>query len=367
MQCPKCKALNPDGKQYCGDCGVSLKTIGDMSDADIRERIRVVLREELRDEKLVQAEATEAIVAKITDWAKLLGYVAGIPIAILLLVLGALGVKKYTDLWSLADAAEQKIQPLIKSANDQADQLSKQTEGLKKQTESLRNQTESLRKDNEALAAQLKEAANLKSGLNAQIASLSGELNSRVTQIQGQVDQITQIVKHGSERWPVKTGSDPEAGQVNSEPVRTTVEDLCHLPRPEDMPPNQQSPEKYQNGRARPVETTIYSVEATISMLKREADGDVELVLAGANGSSLIAEIPTPTAAFVSPDSRWFKEIGQVRRQVEDRIKLKGSRVAVNVRARVSGVGFFDRVHGQTGVAPNGIELHPVISITFLE
>jgi hypothetical protein len=25
------------------------------------------------------------------------------------------------------------------------------------------------------------------------------------------------------------------------------------------------------------------------------------------------------------------------------------------------GVGFFDSVHGQPGVAPNGIELHPVL------
>ena len=29
----------------------------------------------------------------------------------------------------------------------------------------------------------------------------------------------------------------------------------------------------------------------------------------------------------------------------------------------VTGVGFFDVLHGQTGVAPNGIELHPVLAI----
>jgi hypothetical protein len=31
----------------------------------------------------------------------------------------------------------------------------------------------------------------------------------------------------------------------------------------------------------------------------------------------------------------------------------------------MTGVGFFDRIHGQTGVAPNGIELHPVLDIQF--
>ncbi|MDP3775870.1 MAG: hypothetical protein Q8Q85_16545, partial [Gemmatimonadales bacterium] len=33
--------------------------------------------------------------------------------------------------------------------------------------------------------------------------------------------------------------------------------------------------------------------------------------------------------------------------------------------AIVTGVGFFDRNHGQTGAAPNFIELHPVLSIQF--
>ena len=28
---------------------------------------------------------------------------------------------------------------------------------------------------------------------------------------------------------------------------------------------------------------------------------------------------------------------------------------------RITGVGFFDYLHGQRGVAPNGIELHPVV------
>src|SRR5437899_10781720 len=29
---------------------------------------------------------------------------------------------------------------------------------------------------------------------------------------------------------------------------------------------------------------------------------------------------------------------------------------------RIKGVGFWDEIHGQSGVAPNGIELHPVLS-----
>jgi hypothetical protein len=37
--------------------------------------------------------------------------------------------------------------------------------------------------------------------------------------------------------------------------------------------------------------------------------------------------------------------------------KLKGN-------VTIKGVGFWDEIHGQTGVAPNGIELHPVLKFS---
>ena len=35
-------------------------------------------------------------------------------------------------------------------------------------------------------------------------------------------------------------------------------------------------------------------------------------------------------------------------------------------KARVTGVAFFDYQHGQTGVAPNAIELHPILGFACL-
>jgi hypothetical protein len=39
--------------------------------------------------------------------------------------------------------------------------------------------------------------------------------------------------------------------------------------------------------------------------------------------------------------------------------------VMANLPVTVTGVAFFDTLHGQEGVAPNGIELHPILVITF--
>jgi hypothetical protein len=36
-------------------------------------------------------------------------------------------------------------------------------------------------------------------------------------------------------------------------------------------------------------------------------------------------------------------------------------------RARVTGVGFFDFEHGQSGVAPNAVELHPILCFDCLK
>jgi len=42
------------------------------------------------------------------------------------------------------------------------------------------------------------------------------------------------------------------------------------------------------------------------------------------------------------------------------------SLVRPRTRARIVGVAFFDYKHGQTGVAPNAIELHPILAFACL-
>jgi hypothetical protein len=158
-----------------------------------------------------------------------------------------------------------------------------------------------------------------------------------------------------------------------------------------------------------PVEVTIWQIDVTITAMKLEADGDYHLVLQGASGETMIGEIPTPTTTFVG-SSLWLENIKEARAAVDQKftshlspssfIPMGGKLVprgAVSVapatsanavksflpsgpgpiqpfktqlpatRARVTGVGFFDSVHGQMGVSQsNGIELHPVLKIEWL-
>jgi hypothetical protein len=49
------------------------------------------------------------------------------------------------------------------------------------------------------------------------------------------------------------------------------------------------------------------------------------------------------------------------RAKMDARLSPTSGFKAANLPIQVTGVGFFDNIHGQTGVAPNGIELHAIL------
>jgi hypothetical protein len=100
-------------------------------------------------------------------------------------------------------------------------------------------------------------------------------------------------------------------------------------------------------------ERRIYSVIASVTLDRTEADLDHHLVLRSGS-RTMIAETPSPLCTKGATATR--------RRQM-----ITARKVArVCTRARVVGVAFFDFLHGQTGVARNGIELHPVLGFACL-
>jgi hypothetical protein len=157
----------------------------------------------------------------------------------------------------------------------------------------------------------------------------------------------------GVERWQIKTLSDPERQLVNLIPQATTVEALAALPRPRSI----------GDRRSQPVEATTYQVDGYLAAWDNEADGDVHLVLAGLNNQrmTIVVEIPDPNCAGVCA-SGLDGQFASARKTLEA-ILREPNTADQSMRVRVTGVGFFDRNHGQAGAAPNLIELHPVLSI----
>jgi len=144
-----------------------------------------------------------------------------------------------------------------------------------------------------------------------------------VTAAPGSIEQEKEPIVHrgstacGVERWSVKTGMDHDASKVNTKAI------------------------------------------AKLLRVKQEADSDYHLVLSDTGGRTMIAEIPSPSCIGSSP---FLPSIRYVRSKFSAAYHPSESWRRLNVTVHVTGVGFFDFIHGQSGVAPNGIELHPAVS-----
>ena len=159
----------------------------------------------------------------------------------------------------------------------------------------------------------------------------------------------------GVERWSVKTGTDADVGAVNlNNPVIQTISYLRGLTAPSTLP---------ANNRIAPTEETMFVVDATLTQYKLETDSDYHLVIQDASGNTMISEIPDP--ACVGAGSPFASYIHTSRAQFDAKYSVTTSFQTANIPVQITGIGFFDFLHGQTGVAPNGIEIHPVLDIQF--
>jgi hypothetical protein len=139
----------------------------------------------------------------------------------------------------------------------------------------------------------------------------------------------------GVERWTVKTLQDRPRLLANR---ATTVRYLVMRPAPSSLPDTRL-----------PFERHIFTVTAAVVLKREEADNDFHLVLVE-SGEHMIAEAPAPYCDLKATPLR-RRQMATARKQVR-----------LCARARVTGVAFFDFDHGQTGVAPNAIELHPILA-----
>jgi hypothetical protein len=146
----------------------------------------------------------------------------------------------------------------------------------------------------------------------------------------------------------------PDASQIATDPQPITVARLEQLPAPPD-------PDRRESSRWRSVETTVYRVTAHLTAIRHERDGDLHLILED-GPAHMIAEVPSSRCIG---GSRFSAQLRTVRRAIASHFGYVRRPIFPNIPVTVTGIGFFDRLHDQDGVAPNGIELHPVLSISF--
>src|SRR5712692_4032857 len=167
----------------------------------------------------------------------------------------------------------------------------------------------------------------------------------------------------GVERWDVKTGKDTDAASIDlSSPTSTTIHfltDLTRFPPPPHWPPP---------SRIAPVEKTLWTLDATLDSFKWEnsptsGDNDYHLIIKDDLGNTMVAEIPFPGCV---QGSAWESQIAAARATFDSTFTATSSLTsAQNTPVRITGIAMFDKMAHGSGHSPNGIEIHPILSIVF--
>ncbi|MCU1285329.1 MAG: hypothetical protein JWO13_1679 [Acidobacteriales bacterium] len=156
----------------------------------------------------------------------------------------------------------------------------------------------------------------------------------------------TAVLQCGYERWPVKILMDDDATKVNLQPINATISGLLALRSPHKTLPYKR--------RFAPTELQTFVLTGRVQKIKLESDSDLHLILSepSDNTATLVAELPAPQCAIGSPQEENFRKV-----------QTQLLRLKIGEIVKVTGVGFFDRLHGQKGAARNGIELHPILEL----
>jgi hypothetical protein len=158
----------------------------------------------------------------------------------------------------------------------------------------------------------------------------------------------------GTERWSEKVLIDTAVHTINFTPINSTVNALVNIVTPT---PSTSMP------RYAGVEDKTYKITCNITVKKAETDNDYHLVLSDGT-HTLIGEIPDPVCSAAA-SSTYVSQYTAARNFIDTYIG-SGTYSTVNIApVEVYGVAFVDPPHGQTGAAPNNLELHPILTIGF--
>ncbi len=160
----------------------------------------------------------------------------------------------------------------------------------------------------------------------------------------------------GIERWHIKTLSDKDTVKINfKQIIPSTVHEQVLLDTPNRKTTRLDS------------ETKVYSINCFIIGYKKESkDKDIHIIIEDIDtDETMVAEIPSYECFEIQKTSRFelFKELQEWFVKNIGKPSSKFVFLEKHIPVTITGVGFFDLHHGQIGMAGNGREIHPVLSI----
>lgn len=187
MNCPKCNAVLGDEHRFCPHCGANLDPAsGAMQEylsSHLQQEVRNALKSETRDQKWVEIETAQAVVSRLTEWAKIFAFLVGIPAAVVVAVLSFLGFKTYSDVSAFVESAKEVIQTKVDAVGEKADGLSRTADQLEREVGELAKRRDELRKEQDQLTNQLADVGR-------DLKSLRRDLGTQLKNVKTNVHQL---------------------------------------------------------------------------------------------------------------------------------------------------------------------------------
>jgi hypothetical protein len=165
------------------------------------------------------------------------------------------------------------------------------------------------------------------------------------------------LITCGTERWAVKTCYDADTVNIDfNNIVPSSVAYQRSLTKP-TLPGD--------NVTRLSTEDTVYSMDCYIikTVLESDQDYHVEICTIGNTAETMVAEVVNPECPNIVNTSR-YSQLKAIRDWYTAQFSPTSSFKNIGVSVHLTGVGFFDFLHGQTGIPPNGREIHPILTMT---
>lgn len=168
-------------------------------------------------------------------------------------------------------------------------------------------------------------------------------------------------------RWDTKILIDSAGLRIYKHKAKPeTVSNLANAnatPRPDK--------EEMTQGKRASAEKRKVTVTAYIIATGHEDDGDYHLVCQALfSNKTLIAEIPDPETVKLKGFPGLKANYSKARNEIDSKIGAPSNSVkdlTKKHKVRITGIVFFDKIAHGEGHADNGVEIHPVLSITVLD
>ena len=138
MDCIECKATNPDGNRFCGQCGAELGR-------SLEETVR---KKGFRDRQATEMEITESVAGRLMKWASWLGSIAALIVVLFGLLLG----KSYWDVRTAVGKANAEIETAVREGTNEIDSARQTIPGLTEQVKQIQSDIDGYKKVNREIA-----------------------------------------------------------------------------------------------------------------------------------------------------------------------------------------------------------------------